>query len=289
MLVPWCSSIILKLVILLVLRLIRHYLQFPTTRSNPDIYSPGTDPTSYKPKERAGLIKTFVKKLKDVLLRRVRRDNKWMMNGACARVTVLVLTLSLPAYASQVTRGGSTEKTELQKLFVKYGDRRGVLSFQAFKPTINSLGIKTTHDEAEQVFQHFAEEKYGGIRSHEFIDDVLSDVRYVTISCVMSRSPPKLQFHLIVWELMFVGWHGSFCSHWSKMPTTLQLGPAADSEQSIDSYRSDLYKFTSRPIRRPVNNVVEKFKQSLKYVCDQKILKSGDLMYWVLLRAFSLW
>ena len=56
-----------------------------------------------------------------------------------------------------------------------------------------------------------------------------------------------------------------------------------------DSYRSDLYKFTTRPVRKPPNAVVEKFKHRLKHSMDKKIIKSGDVMKWLLFRAFSSW
>jgi hypothetical protein len=69
----------------------------------------------------------------------------------------------------------------------------------------------------------------------------------------------------------------------------LQLGAAADWAPSSDSYRSDMYKFTSRPLRKPSNMVVEKFKQRLKHVMDKKVCKTGDLMYWILMRAFTFW
>jgi hypothetical protein len=69
----------------------------------------------------------------------------------------------------------------------------------------------------------------------------------------------------------------------------LQMGPAADWEPSSDSYRSDLYRFTTRATRKPANAVVEKFKLKLKHQMDKKINKSGDLMYWILLRAFVFW
>lgn len=85
-------------------------------------------------------------------------------------------TLSPPSTtAHQVIRGGSTERTELDKLFFKYGDK-GVLDFQAFKSAINALGMKISQLEAEQVYQHFAEEDCGGIKNQSFINDVLSDI-----------------------------------------------------------------------------------------------------------------
>jgi hypothetical protein len=34
---------------------------------------------------------------------------------------------------------------------------------------------------------------------------------------------------------------------------------------------------------------VEKFKIKLKHCIDKKIIRKGDVMYWVLFRAFMFW
>jgi hypothetical protein len=49
----------------------RHYLAFPSTRSNPALLPPEVDPVVYKPKPRNALVTTFCRKLKALLLRRV--------------------------------------------------------------------------------------------------------------------------------------------------------------------------------------------------------------------------
>lgn len=49
----------------------RHYLAFPTTRSNSALLPPEIDPVVYKPKPRNALVTTFCRKIKALLLRRV--------------------------------------------------------------------------------------------------------------------------------------------------------------------------------------------------------------------------
>lgn len=51
---------------------IRHYLSFPTTRSNPELLPPEVDPVLYHPKPRNAIITTFCRKLKALMLKRVR-------------------------------------------------------------------------------------------------------------------------------------------------------------------------------------------------------------------------
>ena len=164
---------------------------------------------------------------------------------------------------TRVTKNSGTEEALLKETFHRFTeDTGGILDMKRFKGAMISLGMKFTQEEADAIYHHFAEKDCKGIRSELFIKDVLNDV-----------------------------------NHWSTLPDTNRLNEIRGAvdippplkegiRNPIDSYRSDSYQFTTRPFKKPSNAVVERFLQRLKHSMDKRINKTGDLMYWILLRTF---
>jgi hypothetical protein len=85
-------------------RLRRHYLNHPTTRSNPELIPAAIDPVVYKPKTRDLFITTFARKLKATLLKKVGARPKTRGGGPVRRLFAIGMDL-----ASLVLCGGDSQ------------------------------------------------------------------------------------------------------------------------------------------------------------------------------------